>query len=145
MMAPDRLAVVQVKLAAAGFHRNSILAKKFVLVYQQCENQLSKQTQYDFGLRNIIVVVSALRQARLDNPTTNEDEIFFRVVRDINISKLVSEDVPLFLALMGDVFPGKEVQVRDRHAHTHLSATLCARAHNTYTSRTRTARRSCRI
>jgi hypothetical protein len=30
-------------------------------------------------------------------------------VRDINVSMLTAKDVPLFYALMEDIFPGKDV------------------------------------
>ena len=35
----------------------------------------------------------------------DEEMLFMRTVRDMNLSKLVSDDVPLFLALLKDLFP----------------------------------------
>lgn len=37
----------------------------------------------------------------------SETELMMRTLRDMNMSKFVAEDVPLFLALLDDIFPGQ--------------------------------------
>jgi dynein heavy chain len=96
-------------LVAEGFLDARLLARKFITLYSLCRELLSKQDHYDWGLRaikSVLVVAGALKRS---DPGRPEDQVLMRALRDFNIPKIVTDDLPVFMGLIGDLFPALDV------------------------------------
>lgn len=54
-------------------------------------------------MKSVLVMAGALKRAEQD---LNEDAVLIRAMRDSNIPKFLKDDLPLFNALIQDLFPG---------------------------------------
>lgn len=107
MMVPDFQMIMKVKLCSVGYEQFDVLSAKFFVLYNTSKEQLSAQKHYDWGLRNILAVLRTAGQTKRDNPGATESFLLYRTLREMNLSKMVAQDVPLFLSLLADLFPNQ--------------------------------------
>ena len=122
MVTPDLVLICENMLMSEGFALARELSKKFVALYMLSKELLSKQRHYDWGLR---AVKSVLRQAgklkrEPSNASIPEDPLLMRALRDFNIVKIVTDDKPIFLRLIQDLFPNAVTPNKEASALTKL-------------------------
>ncbi|KAM3605484.1 uncharacterized protein V6R79_026173 [Siganus canaliculatus] len=109
MVIPDFELICEIMLVAEGFIDARVLARKFISLYTLCKELLSKQDHYDWGLRaikSVLVVAGSLKREDRNRP---EEQVLMRALRDFNLPKIVTSDVPIFLGLISDLFPQLDV------------------------------------
>ncbi|XP_021916204.1 dynein heavy chain, cytoplasmic isoform X5 [Zootermopsis nevadensis] len=127
MTKPDRQLIAEVMLFSQGFRTAEKLACKIVPFFKLCDEQLSNQSHYDFGLRalkSVLVSAGNVKRDRIMKIKENmkmrgesnideasiaenlpEQEILIQSVCETMVPKLVAEDIPLLFSLLSDVFP----------------------------------------
>lgn len=115
MMIPDYGLIAEIMLFAEGFSVENAknLSKKMVRLYKLSSEQLSQQDHYDFGMRavkSVLVMAGTLKRA---DQTLSEDIVLIRAMRDSNIPKFLKDDIPLFQAIIQDLFPGVVIPTLD--------------------------------
>ncbi|VEN57747.1 unnamed protein product [Callosobruchus maculatus] len=132
MTTPDRQLIAEVMLFSQGFRQAEKLASKIVPFFRLCDEQLSNQSHYDFGLRalkSVLISAGNVKRDRIQRIKENkkqkgdsnideasiaenlpEQEILIQSVCETMVPKLVAEDIPLLFSLLNDVssLDGKE-------------------------------------
>ncbi|XP_074778161.1 dynein axonemal heavy chain 17 [Athene noctua] len=106
MVVPDFELICEIMLVAEGFIDAKLLARKFITLYTLCKELLSKQDHYDWGLRAIKSVLVVAGSLKRGDPGCAEDQVLMRALRDFNVPKIVTDDLPVFMGLIADLFPG---------------------------------------
>ncbi|KAH8834765.1 dynein heavy chain protein 1 [Flagelloscypha sp. PMI_526] len=140
MTRPDRELIAQVMLFSQGFRTAETLASKIVPFFNLCDEQLSPQPHYDFGLRALKAVLASagiLKRERLLtacgedgdsglSDAISEQIILIQSVTETIVPKLVADDVPLLTTLLADVFPGVDYMPVDLEALKEQILKVCA-------------------
>ncbi|KAF4101796.1 hypothetical protein G5714_016596 [Onychostoma macrolepis] len=153
MTKPDRQLIAQVMLYSQGFRTAEILAKKIVPFFKLCDEQLSSQSHYDFGLRalkSVLISAGNVKRERIQKikrekrergedvdeneiaENLPEQEILIQSVCETMVPKLVAEDIPLLFSLLSDVFPGVQYMRGEMTALREELKKVCAEMYLTY-------------
>ena len=111
MIKPDLAPIAQNMLMAEGFVDARVLSIKFVTLYRISSELLSQQPHYDWGLRNVKSLLRVAGTLKRATPDVDEAAIIARALRDFNISKMPSKDIPIFLRLIKNIFPEIDLEV----------------------------------
>jgi dynein heavy chain len=126
MMIPDYAMIAEIMLYSEGFLGAHGLARKMADLYRLASEQLSQQDHYDFGMRavkSVLVMAGALKRS---DQNLAEDTVLIRAFRDTNVPKFLAEDVPLFMGIIGDLFPGVDIPAVD-HGDLRVAVEAAAR------------------
>lgn len=136
MVVPDRKLIAQVMLYSQGIVTAEQLAPKVVDLFLMCEDKMSTQRHYDFGLRalkTLLVSAGALKRQALEGQGTLEGEALADaeekalIVGACNnvLPKLVGEDMPIFTSILEEVFPGSHVSKMEDDTLRNEMLKLC--------------------
>ena len=127
MTQPDNVLIAQVMLYSQGFRTAEKLAHKIVPFFKLCNEQLSSQSHYDFGLRSlksVLVMAGNVKREKIQRirdelnaksetideskiaADLNEQEILIQSIMESFVPRLINDDLPLLQSLLNDVFPG---------------------------------------
>ncbi|XP_069493861.1 cytoplasmic dynein 1 heavy chain 1 [Ambystoma mexicanum] len=153
MTKPDRQLIAQVMLYSQGFRTAEVLANKIVPFFKLCDEQLSSQSHYDFGLRalkSVLVSAGNVKRERIQRikreknergevvdegeiaENLPEQEILIQSVCETMVPKLVAEDIPLLFSLLSDVFPGVQYYRGEMTALREELKKVCQEMYLTY-------------
>jgi len=112
-MVPDIDLICEIRLMSEGFKEARLLAGKMARLYKLCDDKLSKQQHYDFGLRTLKAALVMAGELKRDDGKRNEFGILMKALRDMNTPRFTFSDQELFYTLIEGLFANVDITRTD--------------------------------
>eukprot|EP00727_Mastigamoeba_balamuthi_P002571 m51a1_g12310 putative dynein heavy chain family protein (4480) ;mRNA; f:383974-398640 len=108
MTVADVAFIAETLLACEGYQEATVLSRRLGRMLELCAEQLSGQPHYDWGMRAVRAILALAGAAKRSFPASPEAFLLIGALRGSTEPKLVSADLPIFDAIIRDLFPDLE-------------------------------------
>jgi hypothetical protein len=94
------------------------------VAFRLSSEQLSSQRDYDFGMRAVNTIIQTAGNLRMNQPDIPGSPIVLVALKDVNLPKLLANDIQMFDDIIHDLFPGVEEKLLDYTKLKDMIATV---------------------
>ncbi|KAM6281322.1 LOW QUALITY PROTEIN: dynein axonemal heavy chain 11 [Porphyrio hochstetteri] len=113
VVVPDIELICGITLVAEGFVGACLVVRKRITLYILCFLRMFSQNHCGWRLnaiKSVVLVAGSLKPGDKNRP---EDQVLVQALRDFNLPKIVTDDIPIFMGLISDLFPALDALRRN--------------------------------